>query len=429
MKVKKTILKNNVTLLEKEVVNSKVTTIGFYFAAGSRFENSGEYGISHFTEHLLFKGTAAKSCRDISCIFDRMGATFNAFTERENVGVYCTVPSERAENFSLALDVLCDLSANCIFPPEEVEKERSVVQSEILSAEDDPDDSAMDEVASQIWRGTNLARTISGSVSDVQKISREQIIGWYEKFFKGGELVVIAVGKIYKSELISALEKLPLHKPSVEFFRGEHFAEEPEFFSGTKISRAKFKQAQIFSVFPVKANLSADEYFALQIFNSAAGDSMSGRLFSVLREQEGLCYSVGSFFVLYEKCGVWISYAVCEKFAAAKLLEKMENEILNFLQDEISDDEIEIAKERLCGQEILGETHTSFLLQRIWNFYSMGFPVMETDEILFAVRSVKKSDIIALIKNLLTEKRASIVFAPNLPHKIKRKILCKTKSK
>jgi predicted Zn-dependent peptidase len=107
----------------------------------------------------------------------------------------------------------------------------------------------------------------------------------------------------------------------------------------------------------------------------------------------------------------------------------MENEILNFLQDEISDDEIEIAKERLCGQEILGETHTSFLLQRIWNFYSMGFPVMETDEILFAVRSVKKSDIIALIKNLLTEKRASIVFAPNLPHKIKRKILCKTKSK
>lgn len=405
---------------------SRVTAFGFYFAAGSRFEGRGEYGISHFTEHLLFKGTASRSNSDISRIFDRMGAAFNAFTERETVGMYCTVPSENEENFRAALDVLCDLSCCCTFPPEELEKERRVVQNEILSVKDDPDDSAMDEAACTVWPGQDISRTITGTVKDVAAITREQIVRWYEQHFVHGELTVIVCGKMYEDVLVSALESLPFHAvPAVH-----HFPQKPLWNSATGIVKAHFSQTQVFVFYPLKAKLSQAEYFSLMIFNLAAGETMSSRLFSALRERDGLCYSVGSFFTVYEDAGAWCAYAVCERMNAASVFQKMSAEVAGFLKNQITEEEIEIAKERLCGTEIVSEVRASFLMQRLWNFYSMGFELLETEEMLAAVRSLKKSDIISFIQNLLDEeKKAALVYGPALSSRVKKEILCRTSVK
>ena len=425
MPVKKQNLLNNITLITQPVVNSRVTTFGFYFSVGSRFEDEGEHGISHFTEHMIFKGTKTKSNRDISLIFDRMGGIFNAFTERENVGVYCTVPSENLENYKTALETLCDLSSNCTFPPEEMEKERSVVQSEILAVLDDPDDSAMDEVASCIWPNQKLSLSITGTSDDVDSITREQMVGWYKKYFAEGELVVIVCGKIFEDILVEALQKLPQHKPSQEFFKHLHFSEKVVWNTESRILKAKFNQTQIFSLYPLSSNLSVKDYVSLLIFNSAAGETMSSRLFSSLRERSGLCYSVGSFYTTYENAGLWSAYAVCEKTKAAEVYKKLSEEISGFVENQISDEEIEISKERLCGSEILGETRTAFLMQRLWNFYSMGFPLCEPEEILNSIRSAEKNDIISFIKNLLNEeKKSSLVYGPALSSKQKKEILC-----
>lgn len=425
MLAKKQNLLNNITLITQQVVNSKVTTFGFYFSVGSRFENKGEHGISHFTEHMIFKGTKTKSNRDISLIFDRMGGIFNAFTERENVGVYCTVPSENLENYKTALETLCDLSSNCTFPPEEMEKERGVVQSEILAVLDDPDDSAMDEVASCVWPNQKLSLAITGTSDDVDSITREQMVDWYKKYFAEGELVVIVCGKIFEDILVETLQKLPQHKPSQEFFRHLHFSEKIFWNSENRILKAKFNQTQIFSLYPLSSSLSFEDYISLLIFNSAAGETMSSRLFSSLREKSGLCYSVGSFYTTYENAGLWCAYSVCEKTKTVEVYKKLSEEISGFVENQISDEEIEISKERLCGSEILGETRTSFLMQRLWNFYSMGFPLCETEEILNSIRSAEKNDIIGFIKNLLNEeKKSSLVYGPALSSKQKKEILC-----
>ena len=425
MLAKKQNLLNNITLITQQVVNSKVTTFGFYFSVGSRFENEGEHGISHFTEHMIFKGTKTKSNRDISLIFDRMGGIFNAFTERENVGVYCTVPSENLENYKTALEALCDLSSNCTFPPEEMEKERGVVQSEILAVLDDPDDSAMDEVASCVWPNQKLSLAITGTSDDVDSITREQMVDWYKKYFAEGELVVIVCGKIFEDILVETLQKLPQHKPSQEFFRHLHFSEKIFWNIENRILKAKFNQTQIFSLYPLSSSLSFEDYISLLIFNSAAGETMSSRLFSSLREKSGLCYSVGSFYTTYENAGLWCAYSVCEKTKAVEVYKKLSEEISGFVENQISDEEIEISKERLCGSEILGETRTSFLMQRLWNFYSMGFPLCETEEILNSIRSAEKNDIIGFIKNLLNEeKKSSLVYGPALSKKKKKEILC-----
>lgn len=432
MPVRKLHLANNITLITQPDVNAKVTAFGFYFAAGSRFEGRGEYGISHFTEHLLFKGTSSRSNSDISRIFDRMGAVFNAFTEREAVGVYCTVPSENEENFRTALDILCDLSCCCTFPPEELEKERRVVQNEILSVKDDPDDSAMDEAACTVWPGQDISRTITGTAADVAAITREQIVSWYGRYFVHGELAVIVCGKIYDGILVPALEKLPLHAAPVPVpsFGRRHFPQEPCWSPQTRVVKAPFSQTQVFVLYPLKAELSETDYFSLMVFNLAAGEAMSSRLFSALRERDGLCYSVGSFFTVYEGAGAWCAYAVCERKNAACVFQKMRAEISGFLQNQITDGEIEIAKERLCGTEIVSEARTSFLMQRLWNFYSMGFPLRETEDVLAAVRSLKKSDIISFIQSLLDEeKRAALVYGPALCARVKKEILCKSKVK
>ena len=425
MLARKQNLLNNITLITQQVVNSKVTTFGFYFSVGSRFENEGEHGISHFTEHMIFKGTKTKSNRDISLIFDRMGGIFNAFTERENVGVYCTVPSENLENYKTALETLCDLSSNCTFPPEEMEKERGVVQSEILAVLDDPDDSAMDEVASCVWPNQKLSLAITGTSDDVDSITREQMVDWYKKYFAEGELVVIVCGKIFEDILVETLQKLPQHKPSQEFFKHLHFPEKIFWNTENRILKAKFNQTQIFSLYPLSSSLSFEDYISLLIFNSAAGETMSSRLFSSLREKSGLCYSVGSFYTTYENAGLWCAYSVCEKTKAVEVYKKLSEEISGFVENQISDEEIEISKERLCGSEILGETRTSFLMQRLWNFYSMGFPLCETEEILNSIRSAEKNDIIGFIKNLLNEeKKSSLVYGPALSSKQKKAILC-----
>ena len=130
--IQKTVLSNNINLISQQIESARTVAVGFYFSVGSRYEKAGERGISHFCEHLLFKGTKRFSRREISRSFDKMGGTVNAFTERDDVCVYAVVPSSD-ENFSLAMDILCSMSSECNFPCDEVEKERSVVENEILA--------------------------------------------------------------------------------------------------------------------------------------------------------------------------------------------------------------------------------------------------------------------------------------------------------
>lgn len=421
--IKKQVLKNNVVLITQDVDSSKVATIGFYFSTGSRFEKEGEFGISHFTEHMLFKGTKTKSNKDISRIFDRMGGVTNAFTERENVSVYCSIPVERKENFQIALDAICDLSENCIFPEDEFEKERGVVENEIYAVEDDPDDSSMDEIARRIWPNQNISRTITGTVEDVESITRGQMLDWYDRYFVHGELVVIAAGRINEGLLIERLEKLQQKKESLEFHRNAHFPEKVFWQNGNFIVKARFNQEQIFALFPLDWTLPYKDYLSLMVFDTIVGDSMSSRLFLELRERLGLCYSVGSFFTTYENSGLWAAYLVCEKKNAVKASRALLSEIGSLVENEISQDEIDLALERIIGLETMNDMNSVFLMRRLWNFYSLGFDLMTTEDFIKSIRMICKDDIISFVRRLLdSSRRTTIVYGQKLSMFDRKKI-------
>ena len=184
-------LPNGVAFVSDQMHSTKICALGFRFAVGSSHERGGQGGITHFVEHMLFKGTPARSAFDISAAFDRFGGYLNAYTDRESVFVFCVVPGIHG---LAAADVICDMVENALFDAAEVEKERDVILSEIAAAKEDPEEAALDAIAAAIFPGDGLAQSIAGTEESVTALARDQLHAWYREHFAQGELAVYAAG-------------------------------------------------------------------------------------------------------------------------------------------------------------------------------------------------------------------------------------------
>ena len=397
MSINSVVLNNGVMLITEPIATAKTVAIGFYFSVGSRSETAENRGITHFVEHLLFKGTKSRTSFEIAKTFDRMGGYSNAFTEKENMSVYCTVPAVAQNGVSyplLALDVLCDMTQNCVFDENEIEKERDVVKNEILSVEDDFEESAYEAASGVLWQNHNLGNNISGSVEEVSSITRAQIIDFYEKNIASGELVVCVAGNFVEDDFVSRLEKLGEHKRAGESVLLSRFSgEKPSWKSGVFSKKSDFLQKQLFVLYEAKCPSSEKEYFSQVVLNAVLGDTMSSRLFQSLREKSGLCYNVYSFISLYEDVGVLGAYLSAEKSKVKKAYSALTAQIENLLQNPPDDDELDFAKEHLCGEEIMGEPDMEAHLKRLYRNYAMGFPQRSADETISLIRSINANDV------------------------------------
>lgn len=411
------ILQNNVVLIASPCASTAAVTVGFYFITGSRLEKKGEYGITHFVEHLLFKGTKNRSPREILSAFDRMGGYCNAFTEMEDVCLYCTVPAEE-EKVKSAFDILCDMSSNCIFDSGELEKERLVVENEIIMGQDDPEDSGLEALVSKIWPDSGLGRAIAGSVADVENLKREQIIRWYENYFVKGELVVVvsAPESFFGEKEFNVcdfaekkLMELGEHRKVRRYPEELHFKNECDFVPGFYNLKSNFQQCQIYYAFPYAGKISERDYYVASVFNTIMGDSMTSRLFDSLRERLGLCYSVYSFFSIYEDTCMWYACAGCSSENVNKTLEALREEVLGFFGKELSDSEVLNAKEHLLGEEKINSCDTEFIMKNLQRNYSLGFSPYTTEHSLDCIRSVQKDDIIDFVKRFLVNTNAACV--------------------
>ncbi|MCR5606892.1 MAG: insulinase family protein, partial [Treponema sp.] len=295
MSIDSIVLNNGIMLITEPIAMAKTVAIGFYFSVGSRYEQKDNRGITHFMEHMLFKGTKTRSYSDISKTFDRMGGYFNAFTEKETVCVHATIPllnSTSNNSLKRALEVLCDMTQNSIFPKAEYEKEAEVVKSEILSAEDDFEECAFDSVEKLLWKNQILGENVSGSVADIDLITREQMYSWYDKYIAHGELLVCVAGNIDVELIKNMLEQLPEHK--VFDAKLKHFSETAVWSKGFNFVKSDFRQEQIFILYPFKCPLSENDYYSLSVLNAIMGDTMSSRFFQSIREKLGLCYNIYS---------------------------------------------------------------------------------------------------------------------------------------
>ncbi|MBR1911706.1 MAG: insulinase family protein [Treponema sp.] len=408
MSVHKQILQNNVMLITQELPEHRIASMGFWFSVGSRNEQKGEYGITHFIEHLLFKGTSEKSARELSLFFDKAGGYVNAYTDRENVCVYCTIPVS-GSNVKNAMHTLCDMSCHAVFPEQEVQKERTVVENEISSSLDDAEGCAMDAAAACVWPNQNISRSITGSIADVENLTREQIVHWYESYFVFGELTVVCVGNFRERDLVEELSLLPVHAVPKKYPNQRHYNDIPVWTSGRNYIPTDFTQLHLIQAYPVDVPFSPKSDIVLDVFNALAGDTMSSRLFQVLRESNGLCYNVYSFVSEFEDAALWSAYASCDKANGKTVAHLLQHELERFVHDDFSDEEIEAAKEHLCGEEIINSEDVEYIMKRIHRNYSLGFPFFETDDIIRNIRLVTKDDIVAFVKKILDKKNCAFV--------------------
>ncbi|MFH2116382.1 MAG: pitrilysin family protein [Spirochaetota bacterium] len=332
--------------------------IGLWFPFGSAHEADGEQGLSHFVEHMVFKGAGDRDAEELSRVIDRVGGYLNAFTERETVCLHSLVPSSSA---SLAASVLLDMACRPRLKQDEFEREKDVLANEIMAADDDLEEAGQDEFFALTYSDGGLGRKIAGTVEEVRNAGFGALVDFHARKFASGPVVMSAAGNIDPKQLSVLFDAAMLGRPgrSASDPVGSAFA------PARAMIRAPGSQVYVFTGLQLPVDLDENYFWRLSIASSAYGESMSSRLFMRLREQEGLCYSISSAFSLSPLAGLWgitssTSPAQFKRFAEAYSKESSE-----FFRGGLSGVEICEAKSRLRGLLSLAGDDPEYRMKRL----------------------------------------------------------------
>jgi predicted Zn-dependent peptidase len=334
-----------------------------------------------------------------------MGGYANAYTDKECVVIYCVVPADGGMS---ALDVMLDMVFHSQFGKSEIEVEREVIISEIISSHDDAEEEALDRTAEAVWQKNSMAGSIAGKEESVASLTRAQIVSWYKKFFADAAFSVFASGNINVDALEKRLLQIPPRtKPAARLVT-------PKWHEGLHVISSPFMQEQLFVMFPLKQPVNENRFYTLAVLNALAGDTMSSRLFRRLREQSGLCYTVFSSNVFFSDCGFWCAYASSSKKNLLPIARELSAEFAALKTEGVSSDEIITAKEHLCGEELISSEDMEYRMKRLMRNRAFGFPLRNTEETLSLVRAVTEQDVAAEIDSLFGHSRADVVYGPRL---------------
>ena len=426
MSVTTQILSNNVVLITEPVATVKTAAVGFWFPVGSRYEGKDQRGASHFVEHMIFKGTHSRSAFDIALAFDRIGGYLNAFTDRENLCLHCVVPEN---HLAKALEVLVDMCSNSRFDEKELERERAVIQSEIISSQDDPEEAALDAASEAAWPNHPISASIAGTVDEVGSLSRDTLVEWYREHIVSGPLVICAAGNVDAHLLQQVAEDLPCRSAcskewlQVATLNGRQ-GRAPQWQSGIQFKDAPFRQMQFFLQLPVAEPKSARDYYCWAVANALVGDTMSSRLFQKLREEGGYSYNVYSFMTYYSDAACWCAYASAAKKDSQKVVATLYQELQLLKEEGFSQDELDAACEHICGEEVIAAEDMDYRSKRLFRHHSFGFPQTTTQEIADLIHSLTKDEVTNALHQLLDfDKAALLVYGNNPTESFQKKIL------
>ncbi|HDL21399.1 MAG TPA: insulinase family protein, partial [Nitrospirae bacterium] len=374
--------------------------LGIWVKTGSRHETEEKSGISHFIEHLLFKGTGTRSAEDIAVEADAMGSDLNAFTSRENTTFYIKVLDEFFEKGS---GLLCDIFANSIFDPNEIEKEKRVVDEEIRLSEDTPDDHVFDLFNSCIWGDNGLSRPILGSAKTVGGITRGNILEYLEKSYNSNNIVIAIAGNI---DTESCVRLLNAGLSGVSTFKNGIKPEKPFFNSAVKVHQKDLSEVHICMGFESIPNNSPERY-ALHILNTLFGSGVSSRLFQEIREKRGLVYSIYSFLSSYQDTGCMGIYAGASVQNYQKVIDLIMKESCS-LKDTISERELQRTKKQLKGNMLLALESTTARMNNIAKqeiYYGRNFT---PEEVITEIEQVGLEDVRALLDRIFRRDKVAV---------------------
>jgi predicted Zn-dependent peptidase len=370
---KKYHLDNGIPLVVERVENVRSVTLGIWVKVGSRYEPPEKNGVSHFLEHMFFKGTKKRSARDIAIEIDSVGGDLNAFTSREATTFYVKVLDEHIDR---GIDLLTDIFLHSTFPEDEFEKEKRIIKEEIKMVEDTPDDYIHDLFYQAVWGHDGIGQSILGRRETIKSFSRDDLMDHIKKYYGTKDTVIACAGNFHPDKLIACLNHtLGGLRRGSEPKKGK----QPDFNPSTSVHSKDLSEAHICIGVEGMPLASADRY-ALYLLNSILGAGVSSRLFQEIREKRGLAYSIYSFMASYLDTGIWSVYAGTARKRVGEVIELIAEE-MNGLKNTITDAELQRAKDQMKGNLILGLESTNNRMQNIARqeiYYGRYFSPEET---------------------------------------------------
>ena len=344
---KKHVLENGLTIIGEEIPYVKSISLGVWINAGSRIEDEEISGVSHFIEHMLFKGTRNRTSKQIASEIDNLGGQINAFTSKECTCYYVKLLDSHID---IGIDVLSDMILNSKFNEDDLDKERSVIIEELKMYEDSPEDLAYDLLTENIYKNDPLGMNIIGTEESLNRLNREKLLDYFNKYYVPNNSVIAISGNFNFDEIINKIEeKFKVWKKrdvNVDIKKAE--------FKSCFLTKNKdIEQVNLAMSLEAVPLENDKEVYALAVINTVFGGSISSRLFQKIREEKGLVYSIYSSQTLYRKCGELGIFASTSKEYLKEVYDLIIKEIKNIRENYITEEELEESKEQLKGNYIL----------------------------------------------------------------------------
>ena len=396
--------KNGLRIVLEPVPTVRSVSIGIWVLTGSRNEAESTNGISHFLEHMFFKGTKKRTAQQIAEAFDSIGGQVNAFTSKEYTCFYARVLDTYTE---YALDVLTDMLFHSTFSEEEIEREKKVILEEIKMYEDAPDDYVHDLLAEASFSSHPLGRPIIGTEKQIKSFSKQMLTDFMETYYTANNIVVSIAGNVEPS-LIYKMEQFfqPLNDPQQTIVR-----EKPIFQAHSIHKRKNVEQAHLCLGYQGFA-IDDPSISTMLIINSVLGGGMSSRLFQEVREKMGLAYSVFSFHASYLDAGLLTIYAGTDKDQVQLLQTTIEQIIQNLVEHGLTDKEFVNSKERLKGNMMLSLESTYTRMSRNGRNELLLGKQRSLDEIIEEIDAIDQAMIQDVLKHIFLKQHAKALIIP-----------------
>jgi predicted Zn-dependent peptidase len=407
--IRRTVLPNGLQVLTERIPHVRSVSMGVWVMTGSRDEPAPLNGISHFVEHMVFKGTTTRSAQQFAREADAIGGNLDAFTSKETI---CFTMKVLDENLTPALDLLCDLVLHPTFTPEDIAREQGVILEEIKMDEDSPDYLVHETFTQRFWKGHPLGRPILGTVKTVSGFDQRTVFDFYGSRFTPRNMVFSAAGHLdhdrfvaqvgeYFAGLAASGGVLPRHEPPVPH---PHIT----------LKRKKSLEQVQFCLGVPAPPVDSPERYGVYLLNSILGGGMSSRLFQTIREDRGLAYSIYSEVSPFRDAGALSVYAGCSAQKAGEVLTLTLAELRRIKDERVSDGELKRAKDQLKSNIVLGlESSSSRMsnLARQQMYFGRFFSV---DDIITEIDAVSAEAVQELAGRLFRTESIALTLLGNL---------------
>jgi predicted Zn-dependent peptidase len=403
-----TTLPNGVRVVTESMPHVRSVAVGVWIRSGSRREIAGENGLSHFIEHMLFKGTQKRSAEEIARSVDSIGGNLDAFTAKELVGFNTKVLDKHLPQ---AFDIVSDLVLHPLFRPEDIEKEKGVIFEEIKMENDNPEYVVHEVFSSNFWRDHPLGKPILGTRDSVKRFSEDMIRHFYSRAYSPSQILITAAGHLTHEQLVD------LARAHYEDLRGtdDTYQERPPATHARITLRNKKSLEQVHLCLGVPSYpLPHEARFASYVMNTLLGGGMSSRLFQNIREKQGLAYAVFSELTPYRDTGCLWVYAGTSLETARRVIDLILQEFRLLKQELVGEDELRRAKDYLKGSLMLGLESTSSRMANLARQEMYFNRFFSLDELLDGIEAVTAGQVQSIAQEFFDQKLIALTMLGNL---------------